>query len=538
MLKRPARTNINNINNNNSNHSYNSQESGVIFIEPTTTTSSSISNNKMSSSSPSSSSPSSATPSKQQSNVATAGADPTAAMSSFKLLLLALMVLQNSSTVLVGRYSRSNSSINKEQGEQEDYDLYVVNHLLVVIEMGKLTLSLLLEFYTTQQCSLPRLYHAVYTHCFQNPCDALKIMVPALLYLVQNTLLYIALGNLTAPIFQGKKTKVYLMCVCVCVCLCVCAGHHEQTTSQCCTIISVSLILSLFLFFLLPPFSHSQNLNCTVTYQAKLVTTALVSVVMLQRSYTIQQWICLFGLSMGVATVVLGETASSGEKSNGSGGNLFVGLVAVTISCFSSALAGVYFEMVLKKPNTAGEAISAQPSLWIRNVQLAFFSVLIALSQGWYEEFKAGHLFSSSAATIDSKPYLHGFTFWVWVLVALQAGGGLLVAAVIKYADNVLKGLATGVSVVLSSTLSMMLFATPLGLLFLLGATVILISVWYFSEPCPYSVQQFCKLKCKINLNTPWGYNNNNKSSSSSSSSNGISMNGSNGDDTKSLLPK
>jgi solute carrier family 35 (UDP-sugar transporter), member A1/2/3 len=269
---------------------------------------------------------------------------------------------------------------------------------------------------------------------------------------------------------------------------------------------------------------------------------------MLQRSYTIQQWICLFGLSMGVATVVLGEKASSGKEdsssSGGGGGNLVVGLVAVTISCFSSALAGVYFEMVLKKPNNTTEnASSSQPSLWIRNVQLAFFSVVIALSQGWYEEFKAGTpLLASSPG--DSKPYLHGFTFWVWVLVALQAGGGLLVAAVIKYADNVLKGLATGVSVVLSSTLSMLLFATPLGMLFLLGATVILISVWFFSEPCPFAVQQFCMKKCKINLNTPWGYNtsssNNSKSLASSisfsNSSNGTSSNG--GDDTKSLLPK
>eukprot|EP00978_Attheya_sp_CCMP212_P042169 scaffold252569_cov51-Attheya_sp.AAC.2 len=41
------------------------------------------------------------------------------------------------------------------------------------------------------------------------------------------------------------------------------------------------------------------------------------------------------------------------------------------------------------------------------------------------------------------KLCLHGFHGWVWVLVLLQAGGGMLVVAVIKYADNVLKGLAT-----------------------------------------------------------------------------------------------
>jgi hypothetical protein len=54
---------------------------------------------------------------------------------SFKLLLLVLMVLQNSSTVLVGRHSRS--SVPKE-------DLYVVNHLIIVTELGKVRLQLLL----------------------------------------------------------------------------------------------------------------------------------------------------------------------------------------------------------------------------------------------------------------------------------------------------------------------------------------------------------------------------------------------------------
>jgi solute carrier family 35 (UDP-sugar transporter), member A1/2/3 len=80
---------------------------------------------------------------------------------------------------------------------------------------------------------------------------------------------------------------------------------------------------------------------------------------------------------------------------------------------------------------------------------------------------------------------LHGFTTWVWILVLLQAGGGLLVAAVIKYADNVLKGLATGVSVVFATLLSMMLFNTPLSNQFTVGATMILAAVYYFSNPLP-----------------------------------------------------
>lgn len=245
--------------------------------------------------------------------------------------------------------------------------------------------------------------------------DALKISIPALLYLVQNTLLYIALSNLSAPLFQ-------------------------------------------------------------VTYQAKLVTTAIVSVLMLGRKYNPKQWLCLVGLSLGVAIVVLGETKPETTAVDASKPtqSLAVGMVAITIACFCSALAGVYFEKVLKFNTSDKDGKELVPvSVWMRNCQLAFFSCLIAIGQ------------QLSSEKPSTQPYLHGFTSWVWVLVLLQAGGGLLVAAVIKYADNVLKGLATGVSVVAATVFSLLVFGTPLSNQFSLGAGLILVAVYFFSNNVP-----------------------------------------------------
>merc|ERR1711935_255793 len=82
-----------------------------------------------------------------------------------------------------------------------------------------------------------------------------------------------------------------------------------------------------------------------------------------------------------------------------------------------------------------------------------------------------------------AKLFMHGFTGWVWTVVILQAGGGLLVAAVIKYADNVLKGLATGVSVCFGSAVSAVLFQTTLSSQFVTGSVIILVSVFIFSNP-------------------------------------------------------
>mmetsp|Transcript_15865 Transcript_15865/g.43881 ORF Transcript_15865/g.43881 Transcript_15865/m.43881 type:complete len:361 (+) Transcript_15865:245-1327(+) len=317
--------------------------------------------------------------------------------STFKLILLVGMVLQNSATVLVGRYTRSGVRLE---------DQYVVNHLIVVTELGKLFLSCVFEYVSTNG----GLLKSIQDNIIDRPYDAFKIMIPALLYLVQNTLLYVALANLTAPLFQ-------------------------------------------------------------VTYQAKLVTTAIVSVIMLNRKYSPQQWVCLVALSVGVAVVVLDrqENKAGGEAKTDQ--SLGLGLISVTVACLSSALAGVYFEKVVKNPS-GGRQMPV--SVWMRNIQLAFFSVVIAIIQGMMD---GGHPEKASLS------YFHGFTFWPCVLVCLQAGGGLLVAAVIKYADNVLKGLATGVSVCFATAVSFVLFGTAISGQFVVGASIILVSVYFFSNP-------------------------------------------------------
>jgi UDP-sugar transporter A1/2/3 len=55
----------------------------------------------------------------------------------------------------------------------------------------------------------------------------------------------------------------------------------------------------------------------------------------------------------------------------------------------------------------------------------------------------------------------------------------------VQYADNVLKGMATGVSIIVATAFSTVLFGTPLSAQFVAGATFILVSVYYFSNPLP-----------------------------------------------------
>ncbi|GMH46435.1 hypothetical protein TrRE_jg8681 [Triparma retinervis] len=199
---------------------------------------------------------------------------------------------------------------------------------------------------------------------------------------------------------------------------------------------------------------------------------------MLNRKYSKLQWLCFVFLGLGVAIVVLGEQKDTAEEKDL---NIPVGLFAVAMASLSSAFAGVWFEKVVKGAGNAGTGAGKPTSLWVRNVELAFFSICFSVIYNFFERL----LFppeGGGAMDEASKPFLHGFTPVTYLLVVLQAGGGLLVAAIVKYADNVVKGLATGVAVVVSTTFSCLFLGTAVTVNFLMGGSLILVSVWSFSN--------------------------------------------------------
>lgn len=75
---------------------------------------------------------------------------------------------------------------------------------------------------------------------------------------------------------------------------------------------------------------------------------------------------------------------------------------------------------------------------------------------------------------------LKGFDGFVWYLVLLQAGGGLIVAVVVKYADNILKGFATSVAIVISCIVSMYLFDFKLTIQFTVGTAFVIGSIFLY----------------------------------------------------------
>ena len=151
-----------------------------------------------------------------------------------------------------------------------------------------------------------------------------------------------------------------------------------------------------------------------VCYQSKLVTTAVVSVILLNRQYVKLQWIALMCLGVGVALVVLGESSSAGEDNDI---NLSVGLIAVALASLSSAFAGVWFEKVVKGVSAGADGQAKTTSLWVRNVELAFFSLVFASAFSAFESMMSENV---DSVVEDTKPFMHGFVFSTYVLVVLQ----------------------------------------------------------------------------------------------------------------------
>jgi UDP-sugar transporter A1/2/3 len=55
--------------------------------------------------------------------------------------------------------------------------------------------------------------------------------------------------------------------------------------------------------------------------------------------------------------------------------------------------------------------------------------------------------FCFDKSMILRQGFFYGYTVYAWATVVLMSMGGILVAVVVKYADNVLKGFATSLSI-------------------------------------------------------------------------------------------
>jgi len=301
--------------------------------------------------------------------------------------------------------------------QKTDGPKYLSSTVVFISEVVKFITCVLVLLWNNNM-KFDRLYRELDIDIFKRPNESLKVGVPAFLYVVQNNLLFLALSKLDAATYQ-------------------------------------------------------------VTYQLKILTTAFFSVTMLSRRLNILKWLSLIMLTTGVALVQIPKDSFNGSKANPKklkhgleDSNQFIGLIAIIAACFSSGFAGVYFERILK---------TSAISLWMRNLQLAFFSIFGAFAMTLLYDWDQ----------VTNYGFFQGYNSVIWVVVALQAYGGLLIALVVKYADNILKGFATSLSILLSSLISWWFLEDfEPTLLFIVGASIVVGSTFLYGyePPAPAAV--------------------------------------------------
>ncbi|KAI7191105.1 P-loop containing nucleoside triphosphate hydrolase protein [Hortaea werneckii] len=385
-----------------------------------------------------------------------------------KHISLITLVFQNSLLILVMHYSRIMPPVNGHR--------YYTSTAVFLNELMKLSISLSMALYdiathskSPETATAAGLFGELARAVFSG--DSWKMGIPALLYTLQNSLQYIGISNLDAATFQ-------------------------------------------------------------VTYQLKILTTALFSVTLLGKALSPRRWTSLVLLMVGVAIVQipLGNSdtpvlsmkdlkdgaafhsprsiwdlkalgnAAAGQLSKRSATyegigedeaaahpqlDASIGLIAVMIACGLSGMAGVYFEKVLKDPK--GDA--HRQSVWVRNVQLSFYSLWPALLIGVL--FKDGE-------QIAKTGFFTGYNWVVWLAITLQAIGGVVVALAVNYADNIAKNFATSISILVSFLASVFFFDFHITWLYLLGTVTVVGATYLYnadpdhrSRPPPISVTSY-----------------------------------------------
>lgn len=224
-----------------------------------------------------------------------------------------------------------------------------------------------------------------------------------------------------------------------------------------------------------------------VTYQLKILAAAALAVAMLGKRINPVQWASLVLLVIGVslvqwprdsngALVHVSRPSGAAAAPENSGWPLdadaVVGLLAVLTAAFMGGFAGVYMEMVLKQRGT---------SIWLRNVQLGLFGSVIGLLAA----------FANDGERIREGGFLQGYSWRTGIAIFTLATGGLLVAVVIKYADNILRQFSTALSISLTSIVSAVVLQefTP-DKFFFLGASMTIASTFLYNTGLPQFLKE------------------------------------------------
>ncbi|KAL4779307.1 nucleotide-sugar transporter-domain-containing protein [Aspergillus varians] len=352
-----------------------------------------------------------------------------------------LLTVQYTTFVLLVHYSRMMPPTGGKR--------YLTSTAVFFNEVVKLAVSLTLALYEVSKSAPPSvpatsLLSTLAAAVFSG--DSWKLAIPATLYTLANSLQYIALSNIPAATFQ-------------------------------------------------------------TSYQLNMVVSSIFGIILLKRSVPLRKWALIILLLGGVALVnipisssedVLLENAArhfdfprsleewKSVKLHGQSlhkrsatyegieediltatpaMDRTIGILATLGSCAASGLSGVYFEKVMRDS-------ASSTSLWVRNVQVAVYSIFPALFIG---------VVFLDGEKIANGGIFDGYNWVVCATILVQAVGGIAAPffAGPVFADA--RNVASATTIILTSLGSVWLFEFEPTMIYLIGTFAVLVAT-YLSE--------------------------------------------------------
>lgn len=220
----------------------------------------------------------------------------------------------------------------------------------------------------------------------------------------------------------------------------------------------------------------------SVCIQLKILTTAGFAKLVLGKQTSWTKWRALILLVVGcilVASPIINSTDKESESQYSSRFQKLLGLASILVLCCISGFTSVYLEAIVKDQEE-------KYTIWDRNFQLALYSIIVlgifnflerSVSLGSPSSYSGG-----GALAVQVHPsFASGWGWTAFALVLMQAVGGMLVAATLKYADAVLKCFATSVAIILTSAIGYVFLDSQVDLVVSLGMVITVMSIFNYT---------------------------------------------------------
>ena len=184
-----------------------------------------------------------------------------------------------------------------------------------------------------------------------------------------------------------------------------------------------------------------------IIYQFHILFGAILS----PHHLTKKQHLSIIMLTLGLVSILYDNDISIQSTQ-------FKGIIFTLMGTAADAIASTKIEKIVKEPAS---------SIWMKQMQLSSLGVMSNLI----------------ALILNQNDFFYGFNWYVITIITLQTMGSIIIPFVLKYADNVTRGVANSLSMLIAIVVSKVIYYWKPPFHFYFGATLIFTAIFLYHKP-------------------------------------------------------